>query len=99
MIETFANANTRMVRMLHTMGASEEPREIGYQFGLCLPFLDPSNELVGPLDQARIVGLLDKLTGDAGDGISGGGVTDLSDGATTVMEVRRNFGETPNLLV
>ena len=60
-----------------------------------LPFLDPSNEFVGPLDWLRIVGPLDELTSDAGDGVSGGGVPDLSDGATTIVEVRGNFGETP----
>ena len=75
----------------------EEPREIGYQFWLCLPFLDPSNELMGPLDQLRIVCPLDELTVDAGDEVSGGGVTDLSDDATMVVEVRGNFGETPTL--
>ena len=79
---------------LCTQVAREEPREIGYQFGSCLPFLDPSNEFVGPLDQVRIVSPLDELTGDARDGVSGGGVTDLSDGATTVVEVRGNFRET-----
>ena len=59
-----------------------------------MPFLDPSNELLGPLDRLRIVCPLDELTSDAGDGVSGGGVTDLSDGATTIVEVRGNFGET-----
>ena len=75
--------------------ASEEPHEIGYKFGSCLPFLDPSNKLVGPLDRARVVGPIDVLVGYAGDGVSGGDVTDLSDGATMVVEVRGNFGETP----
>ena len=41
------------------------------------------------------MGPLDELTNDAGDGVSGGDVTDLSDGATTIVEMRGNFGETP----
>ena len=50
---------------------------------------------MGPLDRLRIVCPLDELTSDAGDAVSGGIVTDLSDGATTIVEVRGNFGETP----
>ena len=49
---------------------------------------------MGPLGRLRIVCPLDELTGDAGDGFSGGGVIDLRDGATTIVEVRENFGET-----
>ena len=66
---------------------SEEPRKFGYRFRSCLPFLDPSKKLVGPLDRLRIMCPLDELTGDARD-VSGGGINHLSNGATTIMEVR-----------
>ena len=50
---------------------------------------------MGPLGRLRIVCPLEELTSDTVDGVDGGSVTDLGDGATTIVEVRGNFGETP----
>ena len=50
---------------------------------------------MGSLDWLRIVCPLEELTSDTGNGISGGGIIDLGDGATTIVEVRGDFGEMP----
>ena len=43
----------------------------------------------------RIVYPFEELTSDAVDGVSGGSVTDLGNGATTIVDLRGNFCETP----
>ena len=60
-----------------------------------MPFSDPSNKLVSPLDRLRIMCPLEELAGDTGDGVGRGSVADMGDRATTVVEVRGDFGVTP----
>ena len=75
--------------------AGEEPREIDSRFGPCVPFSDPADKLVSPLDWLWIMCPLEVLTGDTSGGVGRCGVADLGYGATTVMEMERDFGVTP----
>ena len=60
-----------------------------------MPFLDTSNEFVGPVDWLRIMRPLEEVTTDTGNDVDGGCVTDLGDGATTIVKVRGDFSKTP----
>ena len=50
---------------------------------------------MGPLDRLRVVRPFEELTADTGGGVGGGGVTDLGDGAATIVEVRGDFSKMP----